>query len=401
MKARYQQLELHTNPIRLSFTLHNPSNTAWTTGTGYHLGSQIYDPATDTFITEGQWSAIDIQPGATQQLSLDLALPPQDGPYRIYISPLHDKTGWFFHQGSELIIIDTTIANGHPTATTAHITTLTRLRRGALLRATPKAFTLPLKSIAANRRLIASMVRRDILARYRGSFGDMFWTILNPLLLMSTYFFVFGIVLDTRFGPDHSRTGFALYFFAGFLPWLAMSEALGRAPGLVLEYRNLVKKLVYPVETLPVNHVLSGFVTELFALALFFAVLAFLHGIPPTALWLPAVIIPQVLFTLGLCWLLAATGAYIRDLAQVIGFLLTLWFFITPICYLDARLFAAAPLLRKNPLFVIVDGYRRVLLDGQPPNWSSLWKLWLLAAICFIAGHAWFHKLRRSFADVI
>jgi lipopolysaccharide transport system permease protein len=220
--------------------------------------------------------------------------------------------------------------------------------------------------------------------------------------LMSTYFFVFGVVLATRFRGDQSRTGFALYFLAGFLPWLAISEAVGRAPSVVLEYRNLVRKLVFPVETLPVNLVLAGLVTELFALAIFLVALAFLHGIPATALWLPAIIIPQVLFTLGLCWFLAATGAYVRDLGQIIGFLLTLWFFITPICYDEAQLENAAGwLLKKNPLFVLVKAYRSVLLEGQPPPLSSLWKLWLVAIVVCIAGHAWFYKLRKSFADVV
>ena len=90
------------------------------------------------------------------------------------------------------------------------------------------------------------MARRDVLARYRGSFGDVFWTVLNPLLLMGTYFFVFGIVLQTRFGPDASRTGFALYFLAGMLPWLAFSEPVGRSPHVIWEHRNFVKKLVFP-----------------------------------------------------------------------------------------------------------------------------------------------------------
>ena len=113
------------------------------------------------------------------------------------------------------------------------------------------------------------MVRRDILGRYRGSFGGAFWTVLNPLLLMLTYFFVFGVVLRTRFGNDPSRAGFALYFLAGMLPWLAFSEAAGRAPTVMLEHRNFVKKLVFAVETLPVNLVVSGLVSEFFALVLF------------------------------------------------------------------------------------------------------------------------------------
>ena len=109
-----------------------------------------------------------------------------------------------------------------------------------------------------------------------------------------------------------------------------------------------------------------------------------------------------MLLTLGVCWFLAALGVYVRDLGQINGFLLTLWFFLTPICYPEASLPAEAMgLLSKNPLFVLVRGYRTILLEGTAPDFASLWKLWLVAGAVFILGHAWFYKLRRTFADVI
>jgi lipopolysaccharide transport system permease protein len=247
------------------------------------------------------------------------------------------------------------------------------------------------------------MVRRDILARYRGSAGDVLWTILNPLLLMGTYFFVFGIVLQSRFGPDNSRTGFALYFLAGMLPWLAISEAIGRAPHVIVEHRNFVKRLVFPVEVLPVAQVITGIVTQAFAIAIFLVVLFVIRGsIPATVFWLPVIVFPQVMFTLGVAWLLAALGVYLRDLGQVIGFLLTLWFFITPICYPETSLPPeAAGILSKNPVYVLVRAYRTMFLDGYSLAWHSVWKLWTVSMITFLLGHAWFYKLRKTFADVI
>jgi lipopolysaccharide transport system permease protein len=407
MKAHYHGLEAQggTSSVKLRFALENCSAAAWHSSAGYHVGSQIYDPATGLFITEGEWSPIDVEvaPGSQQLLELNIAVPPEDGPYRLYVSPVHERDGWSYPRGGQFVVVDALVKNGRVAVERARVTTLAALRRESLRRALPKAFALPVQTLVRNRRLIASMVKRDIRARYKGSFGDVFWTILNPLLLMATYFFVFGIVLRTRFGADQSRTGFALYFLAGMLPWLAISEAVGRAPSLILEYRNLVKKLVFPLESLPVNHVLAGFVTEMFALAVYLAGLLLLRGaIPATALWFPALLVPQILFTLGLCWFLAATGAYVRDLGQVIGFLLTLWFFITPICYPEAQLPPAALyLLKKNPLFVLVRGYRAIFLEGQAPQWGPLWKLWIVSIIVCIAGHAWFHKLRKSFADII
>ena len=223
---------------------------------------------------------------------------------------------------------------------------------------------------------------------------------------MLTYFFVFGVVLNARFEGIPGRAGFALYFLAGMLPWLAFSEAAGRAPGVMLEHRNFVKKLVFPVEPLPVNLVASGLVGELFALLLFGAfLLALRGGVPPAAAWLPVLFIPQMLFTAGVCWLLAALGVYVRDLSQINGFLLTVWFFLTPICYSERSL-ASLPhsanlFLSKNPIYVLVRGYRAILLEGHAPAFGPLWKLWLASALVFVLGHACFHVLRKSFADVI
>jgi lipopolysaccharide transport system permease protein len=409
MRARYYALEAAADEagqaIGVRFELENRSNSEWRAGHGYHIGWQVYDPETHTFITEGSWAPLDVHiaPGTRQPIRTEIALPPQDGPYRVYLSPLHERDGWFYAGGGPFVVIDAVVEHGRVAVTKARISTLGRLRREGMVRAIPRLFAQPFESLWRNRNLIRSMTRRDVLARYRGSFGDVFWAVLNPLLLMGTYFFVFGIVLQTRFGPDASRTGFAMYFLAGMLPWLAFSEPVGRAPQVVWEYRNFIKKLVFPVDILPVVQVVSGFTTEVFATAVYLVGLVALgHSIPLSVVWLPLLVIPQVLFTLGLCWFLAALGAFARDLGQVIGFILTLWFFITPICYSEAQLPAAVlPVLKKNPLFVLVHGYRAVFLEGHAPEFSSLWKLWVLAIFVFLAGYAWFYRLRRSFADVI
>jgi lipopolysaccharide transport system permease protein len=113
-------------------------------------------------------------------------------------------------------------------------------------------------------------------------------------------------------------------------------------------------------------------------------------------------LIPQLLFTLGVCWFLAGLGVFVRDLGQIMGFLLTLWFFITPICYPEASLPGSALfILRKNPMYVLVRGYRAILLENHPPELLPLVKLWVVAIALFFLGHAWFYKLRKSFADVI
>ena len=247
------------------------------------------------------------------------------------------------------------------------------------------------------------MVRRDITARSRGSLAGALWTFLNPLLLMATYFFVFGIVLNQHFGSDRSRSGYVLYFLAGMLPWLAFSEAVGRSSTVMIDYRNFVKKLVFPLETLPVNLAIAGAVTEGFALMILVCGLALARGaVPFSILWLPALVIPQLLLTVGLCWFLAALGVFVRDLGQIMSFVLTLWFFLTPICYPEAGLpREALRILSANPMFVLVRGYRAILLEGVAPEPASLAILWSVSILAAASGHAWFHKLRKSFADVI
>jgi lipopolysaccharide transport system permease protein len=262
-----------------------------------------------------------------------------------------------------------------------------------------RAFSYPALTVWRNRRLIRAMVRRDILGRYRGSFGGSFWTIINPLLLMATYFFVFGVVLNHG---EQSRTEFALLFLAGMLPWLAFSEAVGRSPSVMIEHRNFVKKLVFAVEILPVDLVISGLVSEAFAVVLYCIFLgAIRHGLPLSIAWLPVLVIPQALLTAGICWFLAALGVFVRDLGQITGYILTVWFFITPICYREDALRAHAPWMAKNPITVLVRGYRAIFLDGRAPDFGPLWKLWLLGAAAAILGHAWFYKLRKTFPDVI
>jgi lipopolysaccharide transport system permease protein len=366
--------------IRLRFRLDQPGIIGW----------QLYDPTTGAFLQEGEWSEV-----TGREADLRIPLPSEEGAYSVQVAPVKDR--------ARFIQIAARVGEGKLEIGMPRVLTASSVRRARLLRAVPKAFILPTRSVWRNRKLMGSMVRRDILSRYRGSFGGTVWTFLNPLLLMATYFFVFGVVLRTRFGTDTSRTGFVLYFLAGMLPWLAFSEAVGRSPYVILEYRSFVKKIVFPLETLPINLVISGAVTEAIGLVIFMIGLLIVRGaVPASVLWLPLLLIPQILFTAGLCWILAATGVYVRDLGQVSGYLLTLWFFLTPICYPESSLPAEAiGLLRFNPLFVLVKAYRAVFLENQAPSMRGGIARWVVSVAVAVVGYAWFHRLRKTFADVI
>ena len=404
-RAWYREVQVQARgaTLELRVELENRSQRTWTPAT-LSLGWQFFDPTTNCFIQEGTWTPVarDVRPGESAAFEVTIPFPPEAGGYRIYVSPI-EPDGWAYAKGEPFLMITVEAEAGEVRVLQQKITTLRAQRWRRMRRTLPRFFSGPLRTIGENRRLIRSMARRDILARYRGSFGDVFWTILNPLLLMSTYFFVFGVVLGSRFGADQSRTGFALYFLAGMLPWLAFSEPVGRSVQVVIEHRNFVKKLIFPLDTLPVNQVVAGLVTEGFAAAVFLTALLVIRGaVPASVLWLPAILIPQLLFTLGVCWFLAALGVFMRDLGQIMGFLLTLWFFITPICYAESSLHGTAlTILRKNPMFVLVRGYRAVLLEGHAPELLPMLKLWTVAIVVFLLGYAWFYKLRKSFADVI
>ncbi len=333
------------------------------------VGWQLYDPDSGAFLFEGKWQETTPHQVAHTDVDLSVTLPPEDGPYRIQVAPVEDR--------ARFILIDAHVGQGRVSINPPRITTQSRERRARTLAAIPKAFVYPISSIWKNHKLMISMVKRDILARYRGSFGGALWTFLNPLLLMLTYFFVFGVVLRTKFAGDTSRAGFVLYLLAGMLPWLAFAEAVGRSPSIILEHRNFVKKLVFPIETLPVNIVISGAVTEAFGLIVFLIALLLARGaVPATLAWIPALLIPQLMLTAGICWFLAALGVYMRDLGQIMGFILTLWFFLTPICYPEPAPGqipeTVARFLRMNPIYVLVRGYRMVLLEHQPPHLFAL-----------------------------
>jgi lipopolysaccharide transport system permease protein len=409
MSANYERPQATLDPaarrLHIKFQIANNSEETWRAAEGYAVGYHLFDAETGILIVDGprELPTRELAPGGTAESSVDVDLPDEDGRYHVIVSPMREGECWFYERGWPMLLVEAAVVNGTTSIAAPRVTTADALRLRTIVRSLGRAFVYPARTVWKNRGLIRVMVRRDILGRYRGSFGGVFWTVFNPLLLMLTYFFVFGVVLRSRFEGDPSRAGFALYFLAGMLPWLAFSEAVGRAPTVMLEHRNFVKKLVFAVETLPFNLVIAGLVSEFFAVVLYLIGLTLARGaVPVTVLWLPVLIVPQILFTAGVSWLLASLGVFFRDLGQINGFLLTLWFFLTPICYPETSLPPeAAGLLMKNPMFTLVRGYRQVLLEGHAPDWGAMWKLWLLAALVFVAGHACFYKLRKSFADII
>lgn len=261
-----------------------------------------------------------------------------------------------------------------------------------------------LRSVTANRRLIYSLAKREVVGRYRGSVMGLLWSFFNPVLMLAVYTFVFSVVFRARWaGGSDSKTEFALILFAGLLVFNLFSECVNRAPGLILSNSNYVKKVIFPLEILPL--VALGSAAFHFAISFIVWLLFYLvfFGWPPvTVLWLPLILLPLILMTVGLSWLLASLGVYLRDVGQIIGVVTTILMFVSPIFYPIAALPEKyRPFMHLSPLTFVVEQARDVMIWGRSIDWP-LWGLsMILSSIIAWLGFAWFQKTRKGFADVI
>ena len=261
----------------------------------------------------------------------------------------------------------------------------------------------PLWELPRRLDLIWPLARRFTVSRYRGSALGLAWALLTPVVMIAVFTFIFAGVFDARFNEGGSALDYALYLFCGLLPWTAFQESLQLSSGIVVSHSNLVKRVVFPLETLPVAQCLASLAAQAFGTAaLLLAVLFVRHELHATALWLPVLAAPQLLAMLGGAWLVASLGVFLRDTAQALGITLLAWMYLTPIIYPE-RLVPERyrALVELNPFTPLVRCYRNVLLEGRAPDWTGLAFFSAFALLFFVAGYWWFARTRRSFADVI
>lgn len=261
----------------------------------------------------------------------------------------------------------------------------------------------PLLTVWHHRTLIGRLARRDIEARHRGSALGLLWSVLNPLIMMAAYTFIFTLVFRARWGTGGGTAEFAVLMFSGMVLFTIFAECINRAPGLMLENLSYIKKVVFPLEIMPVVVLLSS----LFNAAIGFVILAVFSlvvmGPPPaTVLLLPLVLLPLCLFTLGLSWVLSAAGVFLRDLRQVVTVMVTVMMFLSPIFYpLSAVPEEARAVILANPLAILLERSKDVMFwgHGLPP---VEWTLVCLGSLVWAwLGHTFFVKTRRGFADVV
>lgn len=255
------------------------------------------------------------------------------------------------------------------------------------------------------RDLIRQLTWREIAGRYKGSYLGLGWSFIQPLIMLGVYTFVFSVIFNARWGidPGESRATFALALFIGLITFGIFAEMTNSAPSLVLGNANYVKKAVFPLEILPLVKLLSALVNALFSLTVLFAgILLINHGIHWTAVLLPLVWLPMLLFTLGCGYFLASLGVFVRDIGTLIGVVTTMLFFLTPIFYpISAIPQGFRFIYRINPLALFVEDARRVVLWGLFPDWSWFFFGLALSVAAFMFGFLWFMKSKKAFADVI
>lgn len=269
----------------------------------------------------------------------------------------------------------------------------------------PTSLVALARSLWRNRQLISQMTWREVAGRYKGSVMGLAWSVFNPVFMLAVYTFVFSMVFKARWGigGDESKTQFAVVLFVGTIVHSLLAEALNRAPNLIVANTNYVKKVVFPLEILPIVSIGAALFHSLVSLSvLLFAFIIFNGYLHWTVVIIPLVLLPLTILTLGLSWMLASLGVFLRDVGQSIGIITTVMLFLAPVFYpISAVPEKFHVFIMANPLTFIIEQARNVLIWGNLPSWAGL-GIYTLIAICIAwAGYTWFQKTRKGFADVL
>ena len=261
------------------------------------------------------------------------------------------------------------------------------------------------KSIWYNRNLIKELTAREVLIRYKSSFLGLTWTFITPLMLLIVYTFIFSFVFKAKWGieTNETKTDFAIILFVGLMIHSFFSEIINRSPGLILSNVNYVKKVIFPLEILNIVTLSSAFLHLVISLVIllfgFFILNGFLHW---TIIFVPITLFPLLPITLGIGWVLASLGTYLRDINHLVGIFTTALLFLSPIFYPITIL---PKIYQKffyiNPLTLPIEQTRAVVIFGQFPDWTSLSLYTIISLLLCWAGFWWFQKTRNGFADVL
>jgi len=258
-------------------------------------------------------------------------------------------------------------------------------------------------SIYDYRGLIWNFIKRDISSKYVGSLLGLYWSVINPVITLLVYILVFGVFLKVRLPGDSDIWDFALYFAAGFLPWIAFQTSVIRAATSILDNKNYIKKVPFPSEIFPIYVTLSEFVNLFIGLGIFFVLFLILKGTPTIYIFfLPLAILLQLMLTLSLAFFLSSGSVYFRDLPQMLSAIFMIWFWATPVAYtinlIPPGFWWIATL---NPAFYLLTIYRDAMFYGKMPDISMLLPFTVFTIVLFIAGIWFFGKTKRGFGELL
>lgn len=260
----------------------------------------------------------------------------------------------------------------------------------------------PLTSNWKHFHLLKEFVLRDVRGRFAGSMAGIFWTFLNPICTILVYFFIFSIIFRIQVNPEETGTSdFVVFFLAGYFPWLLFSESLTHATGILIENTNMITKVVFPVELLPSSAVLAAVLINGFGLVLYVCYLAATGYAAASWLWFGPLFVLQMLFTFGCAYILAALCVFIRDVKEMLGIIMMVWFHATPIIYpLSLVPKVAHPFMLWNPMAMFVLLYRDIFLMQQM-HWVWLIRISCISIACYLTGTWFFMRARPAFGDVL
>jgi len=262
--------------------------------------------------------------------------------------------------------------------------------------------SLFLRNLVYRRALLFQLVRRDFRQRYIGSAAGWVWGFIHPLVLLLSWFFVFQICLKVPLPADEVTQNYAVFLLCGFLPWLLFQETVQRSATSLVENANLITKTIFPAEVIPVAMFLSSLISHLFPLLLAVVVAGVMREIGPLALLLPLYIIPLGLFAIGIGWIVSSLHVYLRDTAQAVTVMLTLWFWMTPVLLSENQYPARLRfLLALNPLAYLARAYRDRLLSSRLPSIEDYAIITAFGVASFLVGGLFFRHVKRGFADVL
>lgn len=258
---------------------------------------------------------------------------------------------------------------------------------------------------SGNRDLLRQLWSRDLAARYRGSLLGVVWALMTPLLMLLIYTFVFGVVFQARWGhTSHadSPAFFAITLYSGLIIHQLAAEILSRSTSILTHHSNYVKKVVFPLPLLCVMVVLTALTMAAIQIILLLVAVGAVHHVSWTWLYIPVVVAPFALLLLGVSWLLASIGVFLRDLDQLIGLIVMLLLFLSPVFYpAEALPEAYRSWIYLNPLTPIIENMRAVVLGDTAPDWQMLGLYSAVALGVCQLGWWWFRRTRKGFNDVL